>query len=77
MKWKRIEFAPKDGSVVLVNDNTCCVPWTAAVWIECEGRGGWSYYDETLQDAYPLGPNPTHFIEVPPIPIRNRKVKYP
>ncbi len=59
-----IELAPRDGSVWLVNNTTGDGPqWAPAFWEICGPEwSGWVYDDELLQDALPLGPQPTHFI---------------
>lgn len=67
--WLPIETAPKDAERVLVNDtNPEAAPWVAATWLECQGFSGWIYGDEALRDCYPLGPKPTHWLAVPPLP---------
>ena len=45
------------------NKNSKSPSWVSAVWIESEEWSGWTYEDDFLSDAYPLGPNPTHFID--------------
>jgi hypothetical protein len=65
--WIEIEKAPKD-EVILVNDTTGATKWAAAKWIECSEWAGWSYDDEQLADNSPLGPQPTHFFLLPPVP---------
>lgn len=65
LEWKPISTAPKD-SVVLVNDtNFDDVPWVAAKYIACAEWSGWVYCDELLNDSCPLGPQPTHWFDIP------------
>lgn len=65
--WQPIEAAPKDNKApILVNDVNGA--WAAAKWLECDGFAGWIYEDEILQDVYPLGPQPAHWFDVPPVP---------
>ena len=69
MNWQSIAQAPKDRPQLLVNDtNEGAAPWASAVWIECPEWSGWAYEDELLNDAHHLGPLPTHFLDVPPVP---------
>lgn len=69
MAWQPIETAPKDGSLILVNDtNDGYTPWVAASYVESEEWSGWYYDDIQLVQSNPLGPNPTHWIDVPPVP---------
>lgn len=71
MKWQPIETAPRDGTVVLVNDTTPgFTPWVAARYFSCAEWLGWVYDDETLTDSNPIGPNPTHWL---PVPMLHRK----
>lgn len=65
--WLDINTAPKD-EVVLVNDTTGATEWAAAKWIETPEWKGWMYDDEILADCSPMGPNPTHWFRVPPVP---------
>ena len=67
--WLPIESAPKDGTMVLVNDTTPgYTPWVAANYLDGEEWQGWMYDDATTQDCNPLGPNPTHWIIIPELP---------
>lgn len=69
MWWQPIETAPKDGTIVLVNDTTeSCTPWVAASYLNGDEWDGWVYDDAISQDANPLGPQPTHWIQLPEIP---------
>ena len=65
--WQPIDTAPKD-RVVLVNDTTGMTPWSAAYWREVTEWSGWIYDDEAAADNNPLGPQPTHWFDVPPVP---------
>lgn len=58
-----ISTAPKDGAVVLVNDTSGNAPWAAAKWVSSPEWSGWVYDDELLNDANPLGPQPTIWYE--------------
>lgn len=58
-----ISTAPRDGSVVLVNDTNGNAPWAAAKWVSSPEWSGWVYDDELLNDANPLGPQPTIWYE--------------
>ena len=60
--WTSISDAPKDGTILLVNDTTGTTPWAAARWVEGDEWSGWIYDDDALQDNSPLGPQPTHFM---------------
>lgn len=68
MQWQPIEAAPKDGSVILVNDTNGGTPWAAAKWLAGEEWSGWIYEDELLQENFPLGPAPTVWLDIPPTP---------
>lgn len=58
--WVSIDLAPKDGTVVLVNDTTDTgSKWACAKWVAGEEWAGWAYDDEMLNDCAPLGPCPT------------------
>ena len=67
--WKPIDTAPKDRPV-LVNDTTgrSITPWAAAYWLDAGGWSGWTYADDLLADAAPLGPMPSHWYDVPEAP---------
>lgn len=68
--WQPIETAPKD-RVILVNDTSyvgSSSPWVTARWVSDPEWSGWAYEEEMLQDACPLGPCPTHWFDVPPVP---------
>lgn len=58
-----IGTAPQDGRVILVNDTTGSTAWAAAKWISSPEWSGWAYDDELLNDANPLGPQPTFWYE--------------
>lgn len=69
MHWEPISSAPKDGSIILVNDTNGGSPWAAAKWLASAQWCGWVYDDEVLQDTIPLGPVPTVWLSgIPPIP---------
>lgn len=68
MEWLPIETAPKDGSVILVNDTTGATPWAAAKWLQGEQWSGWIYDDELALDNNPVGPLPTVWLQLPPMP---------
>lgn len=64
IRWSPIETAPKDGSVILVDDNAGgSAPWAAAKWLAGEEWSGWIYEDDVMNDNQPLGPNPTRWLE--------------
>ncbi|MFN8793855.1 MAG: hypothetical protein ACK50K_06045 [Betaproteobacteria bacterium] len=66
--WLPIATAPHDGTMVLVNDTTPgYTPWVAASYLDGEEWSGWVYDDATTADSNPLGPNPTHWLPVPPL----------
>jgi hypothetical protein len=68
-KWLPIETAPKDGTMVLVNDTTpWWTPWVAASYTEGDEWSGWVYDDATMRASNPLGPNPTHWMPLPAAP---------
>lgn len=69
LTWLPISSAPKGRSrPLLVNDtNKDMPPWAAAKWLEGVEWSGWVYDDELLNDAYPLGPQPTHWLDVPEV----------
>jgi len=64
--WQPIGTAPKDRAV-LVNDTTSnsLSAWTPAYWIDTGAWAGWAYADDLMSDAFPLGPMPTHWYDVP------------
>ncbi len=69
MRWLPIKTAPKGEKPVLVNDtNEGNAPWAAARWLEGSEWSGWVYDDELMNDSYPLGPNPTCWLDIPDIP---------
>lgn len=41
---------------------------TFALVLEGEEWSGWIYDDEILNDSRPLGPQPTHWLDVPAAP---------
>lgn len=67
--WLPIATAPKDGTIVLVNDTTegLC-PFVAARYLDSPEWSGWIYDEEVLTDNNALGPNPTHWLPIPPVP---------
>lgn len=65
--WQTIETAPKDREI-LVNDTTGYANWASAHWIENSCYEGWAYTDELANDSNPLGPQPTQWFDVPPVP---------
>jgi hypothetical protein len=68
--WLPIDGAPRDGSMVLVNDTTPgFTPWVAASYHDDEEWSGWVYDDSATSDTNPLGPQPTHYFPVPPVPV--------
>jgi hypothetical protein len=69
-EWQPIETAPKDGTVVLVNDYEAQegAAYVMAYWQSGSDWSGWAYEDEMLNDAQPLGPSPTHWFLIPPPP---------
>lgn len=72
--WLPIDQAPKNGSVVLVNDTRIHdVPWVAAKYLSGEEWSGWIYVDEVLCDHNPLGPCPTHYFPVPSVPKAEKR----
>lgn len=67
--WLPIATAPKNGDMVLVNDTTPgFTPWVAASWHDGDEWSGWVYDDGDTADNNPLGPNPTHWLPIPPLP---------
>lgn len=71
--WLPIETAPKDGTMVLVNDTTPgWTPWVAASYHDGGERPRWVYDDATAADSNPLGPQPTHWLPVPPLPSNDQ-----
>jgi len=67
MNWEPIETAPID-RIILVNDTTSETPWAAARWVSSDVWSGWIYDDDEMADSNPLGPEPTHWLDVPPVP---------
>lgn len=67
--WTPIDQAPKDRTL-LVNDTTWNdgAQWVAAHWLEGLEWQGWVYDDDLLNDTNPLGPQPTHYLQVAPVP---------
>jgi hypothetical protein len=57
-----IDTAPKDGTVVVVNDTTGLTQWCEAKYIEGEHWSGWAYSEEVCTDTNPGGPVPTRWI---------------
>ena len=71
MHWQPIEDAPRDGTLLLVNDTTeGMAPWVAAKYQQGDAWSGWVYDDDILLDCNPCGPNPTHFLPLPPPPVK-------
>jgi len=67
--WQPIETAPRDGSMVLVNDTTPgWTPWVAAHYLDGDEWQGWVYDDSVGADNNPLGPRPTHWMPLPAAP---------
>ncbi|MBK6616298.1 hypothetical protein [Ottowia sp.] len=65
LAWQPIESAPHAGGPILVDDtNEGNAPWAAAKWLGGEEWSGWVYDDDLLNDAYPLGPQPTRWLDV-------------
>lgn len=60
-KWRPIEEAPKDGTVVLALCAAECFP-QAIKYVVYEEWSGWIYSDEMLIDHVPA---PTHFRPLP------------
>lgn len=72
--WLPIDLAPKDGSVVLVNNTRIQdAPWVAAKYLSGEEWSGCIYVDELLCDHNPLGPCPTHYFPVPSVPKAEKR----
>jgi hypothetical protein len=76
-----IALAPRD-KTVLVNDCAIEQPaWVEAYWLEsispdgADSWSGWAYRDDLLNDAHPLGPRPTVFLNVPPPPAEPNQLK--
>lgn len=72
-EWVPIVTAPRD-EVCLVNDtNYDRGAWAPARWVTYVARpksgseGRWIYDDEELQKLFPQGPEPTHWLPVPPL----------
>jgi hypothetical protein len=67
--WQPINTAPKDRAV-LVNDTTSnsLSAWAPAYWIDTGAWAGWAYADDLMADAFPAGPCPTHWYDVPEAP---------
>ena len=68
MNWKPISQAEHGKEPLLVNDTTGTTTWCATTWCSHPEWSGWIYDDDVLNDANPTGPQPTHFLEVPPFP---------
>jgi hypothetical protein len=75
MQWQPISGAPKDGTVILVDDSNATdslsssAPWVAAKWLEGVEWSGWIYDDELLNDSAPLGPQPKYWLaDMPALP---------
>jgi len=67
-EWQDISTAPKDRTV-LVNDTTGLHgQWVAAHWMQGDEWCGWIYDDDLALDSTPCGPEPTHWLDVPPLP---------
>ena len=67
-QWLPIETAPRDGRVILVNEMYAGTSFIAAKWLSSPEYSGWCYDDAMIADELPLGPNPTHWFDVPPLP---------
>ena len=68
MNWQPIATAPKERDTVLVNDtNPGNAEFAAAKWLDGVEWEGWIYVDDLLQDCFPLGPQPTHWFDIPPL----------
>lgn len=74
-QWQKIDAAPQDGTVILVNDSNApstlgvAAPWVAAKWLSGDEWSGWIYDDELLNDSCPLGPQPKYWLaNMPPLP---------
>lgn len=63
LEWVAIATAPKDGSVILVDDTNGGTPWAAAKWVAGDEWSGWAYDDEIMGDTLPMGPNPTRWLK--------------
>ena len=68
-QWQPIHTAPRVGSV-LVND-VSNGGWAIACYQAGGGWSGWIYDDMLMNDAFPIGPEPTHWYPVPPCPNEN------
>jgi hypothetical protein len=70
MNWQPIETAPKDGRIILVNDTVLeeCAPFVAARWMSIPEWSGWVYDDDVMTDHNPMGPQPSHWFDVPEPP---------
>lgn len=68
-QWLPIEQADTS-RILLVNDTSgvSASEWVAAKYVTCPEWSGWTYEDDMLTDNNPLGPQPTHFYNVPAVP---------
>lgn len=71
-EWQPIETAPKDGTMILVWDESSSPGVVAAYFLsethDDEEWSGWIYGDQLLADADPEGPLPTHWMPLPEPP---------
>ncbi len=66
MEWQPISTAPKDGTHIFLYepyDHPC-----VAFYVTSPEWSGWMFADELLADVKPEGPEPTHWMPLPPPP---------